>query len=130
MSDSIRFISAGAGSGKTYKLTEILYGLLTEQKVRPAGVIATTFTNKAAAELREPVRGYLVEKGQHQLATAIGQARIGTVNSVCGGLLARFAFDAGLPPEQRVLDQERAGQILKEAMDLVTEGPMLAELLD
>ena len=130
MSDLIRFISAGAGSGKTYKLTEILHELLTVKKVPPAGVIATTFTKKAAAELRERVRGSLVEKGEHRLATEIGQARIGTVNSVCGGLLARFAFEAGVPPEQRVLDQEGAGRILKEAMDHVAEGPALEELLN
>src|ERR1700719_1685903 len=99
MNASIRFISADAGSGKTYKLTEILHELLTTKKVTPSGVIATTFTKKAAAELRERVRGSLVEKGEHRLATEIGQARIGTVNSVCGGLLARFAFEAGLAPE-------------------------------
>jgi ATP-dependent helicase/nuclease subunit A len=129
MSASIRFISAGAGSGKTYRLTELLHEMLSAGQVNPAGVIATTFTKKAAAELRERVRGHLSNKGRHALATAIGQARIGTVNSVCGALLARFAFEAGLPPEQRVLDEERAQQVLKEAIDLVTEGRSLAEFL-
>lgn len=129
MSASIRFISAGAGSGKTYRLSELLREMLTKGAVDPAGVIATTFTKKAAAELRERVRGDLSSKGHHDLATAIGQARIGTVNSVCGTLLARFAFEAGLPPDQRVLDEEPADQILKEAIDLVTEGRPLTEFL-
>jgi ATP-dependent helicase/nuclease subunit A len=129
MSASVRFISAGAGSGKTYRLTELLHEMLSAGQVNPAGVIATTFTKKAAAELRERVRGHLSNKGHHALATAIGQARIGTVNSVCGALLARFAFEAGLPPEQRVLDEERARQVLKEAIDLTTEGRSLAEFL-
>ena len=80
----ITFISAGAGSGKTYRLTEILHQELLSQQVQPAGVIATTFTRKAAAELRERVRSHLLEKNEIGLATAMGQARIGTVNSICG----------------------------------------------
>jgi ATP-dependent helicase/nuclease subunit A len=129
MSETLRFISAGAGSGKTYRLTELLHQMLEDGRARPSGILATTFTNKAAAELRERVRSHLIEKGQYTLATAIGQARIGTVNSVCGNMLARFAFEAGMPVEQRVLDVPRAMQILNEAIDEVIEGKTLTELL-
>jgi ATP-dependent exoDNAse (exonuclease V) beta subunit len=129
MSETLRFISAGAGSGKTYRLTALLHDMLIDGRVRPSGVLATTFTNKAAAELRERVRSHLIKKGQYALATAIGQARIGTVNSVCGNLLARFAFEAGMPIEQRVLDESRAAQILNEAIDEVIEGGTLTDLL-
>ena len=52
MSAHIRFISAGAGSGKTYRLTELLLAELQAGRVRPAGVLATTFTKRAATELR------------------------------------------------------------------------------
>jgi hypothetical protein len=41
---------------------------------------------------------------------------------VCGGLLARFAFEAGMPLEQQILDESRAAQILNEAIDEVIEG--------
>ena len=70
----IRFISAGAGSGKTYALTQILYGELTSDQVKPGGVLATTFTRKAATELRERVRGHLIGQGAYMLANAMGQA--------------------------------------------------------
>ena len=53
MADTLRFVSAGAGSGKTYRLTQILHEKLSSGQARPAGVIATTFTRKAATELRE-----------------------------------------------------------------------------
>ena len=46
-----RIISAGAGSGKTYSLTHKLRELLAEGTVKPAGVIATTFTKLAAVEV-------------------------------------------------------------------------------
>lgn len=129
MAASIRFISAGAGSGKTYRLTQILHEELVAGRIRPGGVLATTFTNKAAAELRERVRSHLVRQNAYALATAMGQARIGTVNSVCGALLQRFAFEAGMPVEQRVLDEAQAAQLLREAIDMVMEREALAELL-
>jgi ATP-dependent helicase/nuclease subunit A len=67
MSETFRFISAGAGSGKTYRLTEILHQMLADGSVRPSGILATTFTNKAAAELRERVRSHLIRQGQFTL---------------------------------------------------------------
>ncbi len=105
MTPRITFVSAGAGSGKTHRLTEILHTRLASGEVRAAGVIATTFTKKAAAELRERARTYLMARGDFALATALDQARIGTVNSVCGELLRRFAFEAALPSDQQVLDE-------------------------
>ena len=69
----ITFISAGAGSGKTHRLTELLQEELTSRGARPAGVIATTFTRKAAAELRERVRAQLLQQGCFALANAMGQ---------------------------------------------------------
>jgi ATP-dependent exoDNAse (exonuclease V) beta subunit len=129
MSETLRFFSAGAGSGKTHRLTQILHDMLKGGQVRASGVIATTFTKKAAAELRERVRAHLIEEGQYAHATAIGQARIGTINSVCGNLLARFAFEAGMPMEQRVLDEPSATQLLDEAIDIVIEGKTLTMLV-
>ncbi|EXF92692.1 DNA helicase UvrD [Pseudomonas fluorescens HK44] len=125
----ITFISAGAGSGKTYRLTEILHQELLSGDVDPAGIIATTFTRKAAAELRERVRGHLLKQGNTGLATAMGLARIGTVNSLCGQLLERFAFEAGMPPQQRVLEDSQAKVLLNQAIDRVLNGEMLESFL-
>jgi ATP-dependent exoDNAse (exonuclease V) beta subunit len=125
----LRFVSAGAGSGKTYRLTELLHEALASGGVRAEGVLATTFTNRAATELRERARAFLVQRGDHARAVAIGAARIGTVNAVCGALLARFAFEAGLPTEQRVLDEARAARLLDEAIDATVQGRELSALL-
>ena len=61
-------LSAGAGSGKTYTLTGRMVELL-KNGVRPAGIMATTFTQKAAAELQERVRVRLLEA--HALQAAL-----------------------------------------------------------
>ena len=116
--NKLQFISAGAGSGKTYRLTQILSAELTSGRAQPAGVIATTFTKKAATELRERVREHLLKEGKFSLANAMGQARVGTVNSVCGNFLERFAFEAGLSTEQQVLEEKQSALLIKAAIDV------------
>ena len=61
---NLKIISAGAGSGKTYRLTQEMVQLLKDG-VRANGIIATTFTTKAAAELQERVRVKLLEEEPH-----------------------------------------------------------------
>jgi len=129
MAGTITFVSAGAGSGKTYRLTQILHEKLSSGKVSAGGVIATTFTRKAATELRERVRTELLKKGELALANSMGQARISTVNSVCGGLLERFAFEAGLAPVQRVLEEVQAGALVREAIDAVSDTETLQTIV-
>ena len=115
----VTFISAGAGSGKTYRLTEELECALVAG-VRPAGVIGTTFTVKAAGELNDRVRERLIGSGRTQLAERMSQALLGTVHSVCERLLKRFAFELGLSPELNVLGVEDR-RLFHQALDEVTE---------
>ena len=122
MSANIRFISAGAGSGKTFRLTAELRERLAAGRVEPAGVIATTFTRLAASELQERVRRSLLETGAHGTAMRLEQALIGTVNGVCGELLRRFAFEAGMPPEQQVIDEAQGDVLFYQAMELALAG--------
>lgn len=122
MTNNITFISAGAGSGKTYSLTERLESMLVEGEVTPSGVMATTFTKLAASELKERVRSQLIASGQLEVANQMEQASIGTVNSVCGDLLKRFAFEAGMPPDQKVVDDDDNALLLFQAMESTLEG--------
>src|SRR5262245_11371722 len=117
----VTFISAGAGSGKTYRLTEELERALVERHIDPAGVIGTTFTVKAAGELKDRVRERLIGSGRPQLAERMSQALIGTVHSVCEKLLKRFAFELGISPQQNVLgieDHRLFHQALDEILSL------------
>ena len=129
MHNKLHFISAGAGSGKTYRLTQILHAKISSGEIRPSGVIATTFTRKAATELRERVRSHLLEQGDYKFANAMGQARINTVNGVCGNLLLRFAFEAGMSTEQQVLEEAQEKILLNEAVDAVMNGEQISKLL-
>ena len=102
---NLKIISAGAGSGKTYRLTEEMVSLLCSG-VRASGVIATTFTTKAAAELQERVRIKLLEEGLVDKANALTNALIGTVHGLGVKLLKRFAFLAGVSPQVDIIADE------------------------
>ena len=123
-------ISASAGSGKTYALTENLSVALSAKTgeagaVRPDGVIAVTFTRKAAAELGERVRRKLIEDGHYEAARAIELGLVGTVDSVCGRLVREFAFELGLSPDAETIPEGEAEAAFAEAIAtlLEEEGP-------
>lgn len=127
--NNIEFISAGAGSGKTYKLTTTLSEALETGAARPHAILATTFTVKAATELRERARSWLLGKGRIDLATSIGQAKLGTVNSVCGQMLKRFCFELGLSPDQTVLSEGQTKRLLAASLAETLDGNGQAELI-
>ncbi|BAL23667.1 exodeoxyribonuclease V subunit beta [Azoarcus sp. KH32C] len=127
--NNVEFISAGAGSGKTYKLTVTLADALESGAARPHAILATTFTVKAATELRERARSWLLEKGRIDLATAVGQARLGTVNSVCGQMLKRFCFELGLSPDQTVLSEGQTRRLLATSLSETLDGAGQFELV-
>ena len=124
----LRFISAGAGSGKTHRLTEELERALAEGDVTPAGVVGTTFTVKAASELGDRVRKRLIEGGRPLLAEQMSQAVVGTVHSVCARLLARFAFELGLSPELSVASVEDGKRLFNQALDEVLDPDRVREM--
>ncbi len=127
MSSTFRIISAGAGSGKTYRLTTEMVGLL-EKGVRPSGIIATTFTRKAAAELQERVRVRLLEQGMQEAAEALTNALIGTVHGLGVKLLQRFAYEAGVSPEVSIIADEDHQILFNQALAMVLTEERVARM--
>ena len=115
---NIEVLSAGAGSGKTYTLTQRMVGLL-KNGVRPAGIMATTFTKKAAAELQERVRVSLLKEGMTEAANELGEALIGTVHSIGTRLLQRFAFEAGVSPLVEIIADGDEQRLFNESLSQV-----------
>jgi len=109
-------INASAGSGKTHTLTHEIARRI-EEGLDPSQLIATTFTKRAAAELRDRVRRTLLERGQLDAARSIDSALISTVNAVSGELLREFALDAGISPDVQVLDEDRQRAAFRAAID-------------
>ena len=121
---NLKIISAGAGSGKTYRLTSEMVELL-KGGVRASGIIATTFTKKAAAELQERVRVRLLEEGLTEQADELTNALIGTVHGLGVKLLRRFAFEAGLSPEVDIIaDEDQQVMFNKSLATVLTQERM------
>jgi ATP-dependent exoDNAse (exonuclease V) beta subunit len=118
MPTHLKIISAGAGSGKTYRLTSEMVQLL-QQGVRASGIIATTFTTKAAAELQERVRVRLLEAGMTRQADELTNALIGTVHGLGVKLLQRFAFEAGVSPEVTIIADEDQQVLFNQSLATV-----------
>lgn len=116
-SHSVGVVTASAGTGKTYALTERIQKDVVAGR-DPARVVATTFTIKAADELRERARGRLLSHGDAASAVRMLGARLGTVNGVCGGLVKEFAFGLGLSPIVEVIDQDGATAAFLQASDV------------
>ena len=125
---NLRIITASAGSGKTTRLSRVLDEAIAAGAVRPDGIVAMTFTREAAAELLERARAQLLASGRGREAHLLLAARVGTVHSVCGGLVAEFAFELGLSPALRVLDESAAELEQKRALASVI-GPRVADEL-
>ena len=119
MSPRIQVISASAGSGKTYRLAELLQEEVLSGAVRPDAIVATTFTRKAAAELQQRVRQRLLEAGRPADAQRLSASRMGTVNSVCGSLVTEFAYELGLSPRVAVLEEGAADSEMEAAIGAV-----------
>ena len=124
----IRVITASAGSGKTTRLSEVLDQAIASGQARPEHVVATTFTKQAAAELVERARARLLANGRGREAHQLLAARIGTVNSVCGSLVTDFAFELGLSPKLRVLDESSAELEQKRALSTIVTSELADEL--
>lgn len=124
----LKIISAGAGSGKTFRLTKELVELLSSGKVRASGIIATTFTNKAAAELQERVRIRLLEEGMTQAANELSNALIGTVHGLGVKLLKRFAYEAGVSPEVEIIADEDQQLLFNQSLSMILTPERVEEM--
>ena len=124
-------VAAGAGSGKTRVLTERLIGYLTD-KENPRDVdsfLVITFTRAAAAELK----GRILEEIARQIAADPGnrhlrrqsalcrRAQIGTIHGFCSELLRQNCQSAGLAPDFRVIEEERADAMKSAALERVMD---------
>ena len=101
------FVSAGAGSGKTFTLTRrIVYALSPESGPfveHLDQVLAITFTKDAAAEIRDRVRCALIEEGMDEEALTVDDAWISTIHGMCSRILRAHALELGIDPEFTVL---------------------------
>ncbi len=147
--DTDLVVTAGAGTGKTSVLTSKYLKLLEERRAEVGEIVAITFTNKAAAEMRDRIQATVREKlkatGESEEANywqsqlvKLESARISTFHSLCLGLLREHPLEAGIPPIGGILSEGEEGIYLNQAIATVltrefhlenSYRPVLARLL-
>jgi ATP-dependent helicase/nuclease subunit A len=98
-------LAAGAGSGKTSVLVERFVRAVREDGVAPGRILAITFTERAAGELRERVRTRLLELGEREAARDAEAAFVGTFHGFCARLLRIHPLQAGVEPGFQILEE-------------------------
>jgi ATP-dependent helicase/nuclease subunit A len=129
-------LEAGAGTGKTGVMVDRYCRLICDKGVSPDAILAFTFTDKAAAELRQRIRAELSRRAEAgseraaELLSGIGGAWITTIHGFCNRILAAHPVAAGIDPGFRILDTPEATRAAREAFDdalqdfLVADGPI------
>ncbi len=113
-------LSASAGSGKTRALKDRYLALLDVLDKRGLNIdqaVAITFTDKAAAEIKERVMHDLPEPMLKKIIRGRQELRISTIHSFCMNLLKRYPLEAGLPPDFGVLDVRDQAQKIQKAIE-------------
>ncbi len=116
-------LEAGAGTGKTGVMVDRYCRLVCDKGVSPDAILAFTFTDKAAAELRQRIRAELSRRAEAgseraaELLSGIGGAWVTTIHGFCNRILAAHPVAAGIDPGFRILDTPEATRAAREAFD-------------
>lgn len=107
-------VLAGAGSGKTRVLTHRIAWLIGVENVPESNILAVTFTNKAASEMRHRIESTLFQTSNHSM---FGMW-VGTFHSIANRLLRSHYLDADLPQDFQIMDSEDQARLLKRLLKL------------
>lgn len=130
--DKDALIEASAGTGKTYTLEHIVLKLVLEKEIPLKKILLVTFTDKAAGELRDRIRGSFEKQledlpeddpsGRKKLLVEtlrhFDEATISTIHSFCQRMLREYAFENGIPRTTKILasTRELAEQAIREVI--------------
>ena len=105
-------VIAGAGAGKTRVITERIAYLIQKKHVSPEQILAVTFTNKAANEMKERIKKILHEKVSYLDSLPF----IGTFHGLCSFILRNDAEAAGLKKTFAIFDRDDSKRLIRDAM--------------
>ena len=117
-------VSASAGSGKTFVMIERLIRLICEKKADVSEILAVTYTESAAAEMKAKLKAALEKRLKEEpdaflteQFNKIAYSDISTVDSFCSRLIRRYFFTIGCAPDYRIADDKIAAPLKALAID-------------
>ncbi|PJB32214.1 MAG: hypothetical protein CO109_05800, partial [Deltaproteobacteria bacterium CG_4_9_14_3_um_filter_65_9] len=109
-------IPAGAGTGKTYRIQKQLADWVVKGLVAPERILAVTFTEAAASELKERIRFELVKRDRIEDALKLEESYISTIHGFGLRVLTEFAFEGGISPSPRLLNDDEQGFLIRRTL--------------
>ena len=116
-------VSASAGSGKTMVVIQRILRLITQKGVSVDNILAVTFTNAAASEMKDKLKSEIIEllseKNDEFLKEQldkISTASISTIHSFCNDLIKRYFYVIGLDASVKLIDEKETDKLAGEAM--------------
>jgi ATP-dependent helicase/nuclease subunit A len=116
---ALSLIKAGAGAGKTYHIQKTLTEWIEQGKVSANRILAVTFTNAAANEMKERIRLALIEQGLMSHAKNLSNATISTIHGFGTELIHKYAFEQGLSPKPKQLSEVEQKVLISFALSEV-----------
>ncbi|MFN2251460.1 MAG: UvrD-helicase domain-containing protein [Anaerolineae bacterium] len=113
---ALTIVPAGAGSGKTHRIETQLADWIEVGLVAPERIVAVTFTEAAASDLRQRIRQRLVQRGQWEAALRLDRAYISTIHGFGLRLLSELPFEVGISPRLRKLSEDEERVLVAEAL--------------
>jgi ATP-dependent helicase/nuclease subunit A len=112
----LTIVPAGAGSGKTYRIQTQLAEWVVKGRVAPDRIVAVTFTDAAATQLKERIRYELVKRDRIEDALKLEESYISTIHSFALRILTEFAFEGGISPSPRLLNDDEQGFLIRRTL--------------
>jgi ATP-dependent helicase/nuclease subunit A len=116
---NITYYKASAGTGKTYKLTDLMADIISGKKDVKCGAdqfIITTFTRAAAKDLQNEAAAKLLKAGKFEEAAKLANSAIGTVDSVAFAIVKRYWYKLGINPDSKVIPDDDVDFYVNESL--------------
>lgn len=121
----VNFINAGAGSGKTYTLTEKLCDKLSNG-AKPSEFILTTFTKAAADEFKSKIKARLISGNMQQMLPLVDSAQIGTTDSIAQSYVEKYWYMLDMSPRLSIKDEEDMKEFTDRVLSQIVNAEDLA----
>lgn len=113
----LSIVPAGAGAGKTHHIQTTLTQWVRDGLVRPERILAVTFTEAAAGELRQRIRAALIADGNLGAALSVDRAYVSTIHGLGRRLLVEHAFASGASPQLRLIAEDEQDLLIRRAIE-------------
>ena len=117
---NIKFINAGAGSGKTTTLTVMFHECL-KKGARPSEFILTTYTKAAADEFRSRIKAKLKEGDMNDVLPLVDSAHIGTIHSIAQSYIEKYWYLLDMSPSLSVLEEYEKVKFVNSFLESVAD---------